>query len=65
MFDTTSLIAEKCEDTGLYIGYLPNIPGAHAQGETLDELYRNLQAVIDMLAEDDEQGPIDRLLQNK
>ena len=65
MFNTTSLIVEKCEDTGLYVGYVPNMQGAHAQGATLDELYRNLQEVIEMLAEDDEQYPVDELLQNK
>ena len=65
MFDTTSLIVEKCEETGLYVGYLPNMFGVHSQAETLDELHHNLQEVIDMLAEDDKQGSIDELLQNK
>ncbi|MFN3333522.1 MAG: type II toxin-antitoxin system HicB family antitoxin, partial [Caldilinea sp.] len=32
-------------------------PGAHSQGETLDELYRNLQEVIAMLLEDGDQQP--------
>jgi predicted RNase H-like HicB family nuclease len=45
-------IIEKCPDTGLYVGYVPNFPGAHSQGETLDELYRNLREVIEMLLED-------------
>ncbi len=65
MFDPTSLIIQKCRDTGFCVGYLPNMPGAHSQGETPDELYRNLQEVIEMLAEDDEQGPIDELLQSR
>lgn len=47
-------IVEKCTDTGLYVGYVPNFPGAHTQAETLDELNRNLQEVIDMLLEDGE-----------
>lgn len=50
-------VIEKCPDTGLYVGYVPNFPGAHSQGETLDELYRNLQEVITMLLEDGEQQP--------
>jgi predicted RNase H-like HicB family nuclease len=50
-------IIEKCSDTGLYVGYVPNFPGAHSQGETLDELHRNLQEVIGMLLEDGEQQP--------
>jgi predicted RNase H-like HicB family nuclease len=45
-------IIEKCPDTGLYVGYVPNFPGAHSQGETLDELYYNLHEVLDMLLED-------------
>ena len=65
MFDTTSLIVEKCHDTGLYVGYLPNILGAHSQAETVGELYRNLQEVIEMLAEDDQQGSIDELLKDR
>lgn len=47
-------VVEKCPDTGLYVGYVPNFPGAHTQGETLDELYHNLHEVIEMLLEDGE-----------
>ena len=47
-------IIEKCPDTGLYVGYVPNFPGAHTQAETLDELHHNLQEVIEMLLEDGE-----------
>ncbi len=39
-------------DTGLYVGYIPNFPGAHSQGETLDELRENLSEVLEMLLED-------------
>ena len=45
-------IVEKCPDTGLYVGYVPNFPGAHTQAETLDELHKNLREVIEMLLED-------------
>ena len=27
---------ERCPDTELYVGYVPNLPGAHSQGETID-----------------------------
>ncbi len=47
-------IIEKCSETGLYVGYVPGFPGAHSQGETLDELHRNLQEVIGMLLEEGE-----------
>lgn len=33
---------------------MPGFSGAHSQGETLDELNRNLQEVITMLLEDGE-----------
>ncbi|MEZ4527779.1 MAG: type II toxin-antitoxin system HicB family antitoxin [Desulfobacterales bacterium] len=45
-------VIEKCPDTGLYVGYVPGFPGAHSQGETLEELNRNLKEVIEMLLED-------------
>jgi len=47
-------VIERCPDTGLYVGYIPGFPGAHSQGETLDELNRNLREVIEMLLEDGE-----------
>jgi len=47
-------VIEKCPDTGLYVGFVPGFPGAHTQGETLDELQKNLQEVIEMLLEDGE-----------
>jgi predicted RNase H-like HicB family nuclease len=47
-------IIEKCNDTDLYVGYVPGFPGAHSQGATIDELHRNLQEVIAMLLEDGE-----------
>ncbi|MBN1900394.1 type II toxin-antitoxin system HicB family antitoxin [Candidatus Sumerlaeota bacterium] len=47
-------VLEKCPDTGLYVGFVPGFPGAHSQGETLEELSKNLQEVIKMLLEDGE-----------
>lgn len=47
-------VIEKCPDTGLFVGYVPGFPGAHSQGETLDELNRNLRKVIEMLLEEGE-----------
>jgi predicted RNase H-like HicB family nuclease len=51
---TYTALVEKCIDTGLYVGYVPGFPGAHSQGETLDELARNLKEVIEMLLEEGE-----------
>jgi hypothetical protein len=45
---------EHCADTGLYVGYVPDFPGAHSQAETLDELNGNLREVIEMLREEGE-----------
>lgn len=47
-------VVEKCGETKLFVGYVPGFPGAHSQGETLDELNANLQEVIAMLLEDGE-----------
>ncbi|NLG34209.1 MAG: type II toxin-antitoxin system HicB family antitoxin [Lentisphaerae bacterium] len=47
-------VVERCLETKLYVGYVPGFPGAHSQGETVDELRENLQEVIHMLLEDGE-----------
>jgi len=49
-----SYVVEKCADTGLYVGYVPGFPGAHSQGESLNELRTNMQEVVEMLLEDGE-----------
>jgi len=49
---TFSAVVEKCSQTGLYVGYVPGLPGAHTQAETLDELKKNLCEVLSMLLED-------------
>ncbi|NEO84884.1 MAG: type II toxin-antitoxin system HicB family antitoxin [Spirulina sp. SIO3F2] len=46
-------IVERDLETQLYVGYVPGFPGAHSQGETLDELQENLHEVIEMLLEDE------------
>jgi predicted RNase H-like HicB family nuclease len=51
---TFTAVIEKCPDTGLYVGFVPGFPGAHSQGETLDELNKNLKEVIEMLLEEGE-----------
>lgn len=45
-------VIEKDADTGVYVGWVPGFPGAHTQGDSLDELRANLQEVIAMLLED-------------
>ncbi len=54
---TYTYIVERCGETGFYIGHVPGFPGAHSQAETLDELQRNMQEVIEILLEDGEPQP--------
>lgn len=49
---TFDFIVERDPDTGAFVGYVPGWPGAHTQGDDLEELQRNLQEVIEMLLED-------------
>jgi len=49
-----NIVIERDAQTGLYVGYVPGWPGAHSQGETVDELKGNLAEVISMLLEDGE-----------
>jgi predicted RNase H-like HicB family nuclease len=53
---TYSAVIEWCPDTRLFVGHVPGFPGAHSQGQTLDELNQNLREVIEMLLEDGEPG---------
>jgi predicted RNase H-like HicB family nuclease len=43
---------EKDSETGLFVGYIPELPGAHSQAESLDELHRNLVEVASLLLEE-------------
>jgi predicted RNase H-like HicB family nuclease len=47
-------VVERDADTGLFVGFVPGMPGAHTQAESLDELNANLREVIEMLLEDGE-----------
>jgi len=40
---------EVCPDTGLLVGYVPGLPGAHSQGINWAELRAHLEEVIDRL----------------
>ena len=47
-------VIEKDAQTCIYVGYVPGWPGAHSQGDTVEELRNNLAEVISMLLEDGE-----------
>ncbi len=51
----TSLSSET-RGQGYTVGYVPERPGAHSQGETADELKKNLAEVISMLLEGGERA---------
>ncbi len=43
---------EKDPETGFYVGVVPSVPGAHTQGETLEELMENLKEVLSLCLEE-------------
>ncbi|MEX0325591.1 MAG: type II toxin-antitoxin system HicB family antitoxin [Puniceicoccaceae bacterium] len=47
-------VIERCTDTGLYVGYVPGLPGAHTQAASLDELKNNLEEVIALILDEGE-----------
>ena len=51
---TFTAIVERCPDTGVHVGHIPGLAGAHTQGETLDELNANLVEAVSLILEDGE-----------
>lgn len=49
---TLTAYIELDQETGLYVGIVPGIPGAHTQAATLDELRANLQEVVELCLEE-------------
>jgi predicted RNase H-like HicB family nuclease len=49
---TLTAYIELDEETGLYVGIVPGIPGAHTQAASLDELRANLQEVLELCLEE-------------
>ncbi len=43
---------EQDSETGLYIGMVPSLPGAHTQAKSLDELQVNLKEVVELCLEE-------------
>lgn len=48
---TLTVVIEK-DTSGMFVGYVPSIIGAHSQGETIDELKENLKEVISLCVEE-------------
>jgi predicted RNase H-like HicB family nuclease len=57
---TFTAYVEWDPETRLYVGIVPGIAGAHTQGETLDELQRNLKEVLELCLEE-YKGPVEDL----
>jgi predicted RNase H-like HicB family nuclease len=49
---TYTAYIEQDPDSGLFVGSVPGLPGAHSQGQTLDELGTNLREVITLVLEE-------------
>jgi predicted RNase H-like HicB family nuclease len=43
---------ERDTESGLYVAIVPQLPGAHTQAETLDELQANLREVVELCLEE-------------
>ena len=46
-------LIERDLETGLLVGSVPGVPGAHTQGESVEEVCRNLEEVIALLRDED------------
>ena len=57
---TFTAYVELDSETGLYVGIVPGLPGAHTQGATLDELQQNLKEVLELCLKEYE-GPSEDL----
>jgi len=57
---TFTAYVELDTETGLYVGIVPGIPGAHTQAATLDELQLNLKEVLELCLEE-YKGPNENL----
>jgi predicted RNase H-like HicB family nuclease len=51
------VVIERDED-GMYIGEVPQLKACYSQGETIDELMKNIKEVIEMCLEELEEESI-------
>jgi len=50
-------VIERDLQTGLLVGSVPGIPGAHTQGRSIEEVRANLQEVLELLKSQDALHP--------
>lgn len=48
-----TVVVERDRETGLYVGIVPGLPGAHTQAASLDELQRNMTEVLALCLEEE------------
>ena len=48
---TYTVIVQRDQESGMYVGTVPALPGCHTQGETLEELRANLLEAIELMLE--------------
>jgi predicted RNase H-like HicB family nuclease len=56
LMTTFTAYIEFDEESQLYVGVVPGVPGAHTQASSLDQLRANLQEVLELCLE--EQGEL-------
>ena len=61
MSKSFTAIIQKDKESGLYIGIIPSITGAHTMAETLDELQLKLQEVLELCLGEMDREDIDLL----
>lgn len=54
---TFNALIERDLATGLLVGSIPGVPGAHTQGETIEEVQGNLREVIELLQQENALHP--------
>ena len=52
MLRNFTAVIQKDKESGLYVGIIPSVIGAHTVGETLEELQEKLQEVLELCLEE-------------
>lgn len=58
MIHNFTVFVEKDPESGMFVGIVPSLPGAHTYAETLDELQNRIVEVISLCLEEMEQDDI-------
>ena len=58
MIQNFTAYIEKDLESGMYVGTVPNLPGAHTFAESIDDLQNKLVEVITLCLEEMEQSEI-------